>query len=67
MSYEALYLPHTDSADPTKGGFKTQEEAWEYVESQRCDMCLKEIEEYGDEALISCDAEWGVYEEEANA
>ena len=51
--------------DPSKGGFKTYDDAYEYIKSMRCNICLKEIEEIGEEeALIPCDAEWEIFKEE---
>ena len=64
--WEAVYMPGDESEnDPSKGGFKTYDEAWEYIKSMRCKLCLQQIEEQGEEeALISCDAEWEIFEEE---
>lgn len=59
-----------------KGGFKTQEEAWDYIkDAYLCDMCLQDLEENGikkDETLLSyysvsqtrCGMEWEVEEYE---
>ncbi len=58
MSYYALYLPH---GDWKRCG--ALEEAEQYIASRRCESCVKELEAYGDEALLACDAEWDILDE----
>lgn len=59
MSYEAIYMPGDGSeSDPSKKGFLSEDEAWEYVISRSCDGCKEE-------GIFSmCAAEWEVDEEE---
>ena len=54
-TYEAIYMPATPNHDPSKGGFKTEDEAWEYVASFRCESCAS-----GNDRFYPCDAEWAV-------
>lgn len=46
-----------------KGGFKTEEAAWDYVHSQMCESCQQGYKDYlagNEEAYFACDAEWDV-------
>jgi len=64
MTYEAIYMPGDGSErDPSKGGFKTEKEAWDYALGYFCDDCLKKIKK-GQGS--SCDAEWMIDEEDDN-
>lgn len=38
--YKAFYLPATDNDDPSKSGFPSENEAWDYVDTQVCSDCL---------------------------
>ena len=55
-TYVAIYLPASDNNDPTKGGFKSEHEAWEYIHSKSCDECKEHN-------LSHCSSEWDVFEE----
>ncbi len=44
--------------DPTKGGFKTEDEAWDYIYDRSCDACKQDPEH------DACAAEWGVFVED---
>lgn len=56
--YTAIYMPATDGDSPTKNGFATEDEAWEYIYSRRCDSC-KENPEWD-----MCSADWDVCTDE---
>jgi hypothetical protein len=61
MNWEATYMPSTSQPDPSKGGFKTREEAWDYASQFFCSDCKK----YHDEGEgTPCDAEWIIDEED---
>lgn len=53
-TYEAIWLANADETH-NKGGFKTKEDAWNYVLSFRCELCTDEYD--------ACSAEWTVLEE----
>ena len=56
MKYEAIYLPYTESDNPSKGGFATEGEAWDYIKTQLCALCS-----HDKRPLASmCAAEWDV-------
>lgn len=57
MKYIAVYYPDSKN-DRTKGGFDTEDQAWEYVLKNLCSVC----EEDGIES--ACAAEWEVHTEE---
>jgi len=59
-TFEAIYLPAA-TINPTKGGFKTEDEAWDYASEHFCDEC-KKMYDRGEGS--SCDAEWMVDIEE---
>ncbi len=59
--WEAIYMPASDLGDPSKGGFDSYEEAWEYAASHFCDDC-KKLYDNGEGS--SCDAEWIIDEED---
>ncbi len=57
MTYTALKLSSSSNDyDPTKSGFETEELAYEYIKSHRCELC--ESEEGKEDAIFACDAEW---------
>jgi len=61
MGWTALHM----SGDCSQSGFKTSDEAWDYMVSFRCDGCVKEVKEKGeDDAHIGCDAEWEIITDE---
>ena len=59
--WEAIYMPASDFGDPSKSGFDTAEEAWDYAASHFCDDC-KKLYDNGEGS--SCDAEWIIDEED---
>jgi len=61
IKWEAVYLPSTSKPDPTKGGFNTSDEAWEYASQHFCTDCKKLFDE-GEGS--HCDAEWIICEED---
>lgn len=66
--YKAYYMPYTERDDPSKGGFNTEDEAWDYViEHGLCQDCYneykKEQEDKNYDGYIPCLAEWCVDEE----
>lgn len=61
--WTAIYMPATDRDDPTKSGFATENEAWEYAESRYCKMCREAMKE-GKTWMVSCSAEWDVCTDE---
>ncbi len=61
-TWEAIYLPTTDSIDPSRGGFKTEWEAWDYASRHYCTECKKL---YNKGIYDACDAEWMVCKEES--
>lgn len=40
-TFEAIKLSATDKYDPSKKGFRTEWEAWEYVKQHYCEGCEK--------------------------
>lgn len=58
--FEAIYLP-ANNVDPSKGRFKTEDEAWDYAAEYFCDEC-KKMYDRGEGS--ACDAEWMVDIEE---
>jgi hypothetical protein len=62
ITYEAIYMLGDDSErDPSKGGFKTEKEAWNYASQYFCDDCLNYYKKGQGSA---CDAEWVIHKEE---
>lgn len=62
--YEAIYLPSSENFDnPSKKGFDSEEEAWNYIYTQLCDECKKLYDTHG-LSMNACAAEWMVDEEE---
>jgi hypothetical protein len=61
IKWEAIYMPATSKTDPSKGGFDSYEEAWDYASQHFCDDC-KKLHDNGEGS--SCDAEWMVDEED---
>lgn len=59
-TFEAIYLP-ANNVDPSKGGFKTEDAAWDYASGHFCDECKKM---YDSGKGSACDAEWMVELEE---
>lgn len=53
------YVAFMMSSDFEKGGFKTKEEAWEYIYSRDCEDC-KEYRKKGHPLGGACSAEWDV-------
>lgn len=70
MAYEAILLSYNGEPDkdPSKGGFKTELDAWDYVETFRCNLCKQEEIELENnpeyDASFACDAEWMVVKQE---
>ena len=60
-TFEAILLSYNndDDRDPSKGGFKTSDDAWDYVESFSCDLCKNDPD-----GIDACAAEWMVIEED---
>jgi len=59
--YRADYLPYSDAegwVSPSREGFNTEQEAYEYVKTQLCDTCKAEAEEKDQ----ICWAEWHINE-----
>jgi len=54
-------MPATSKTDPSKGGFNSYEEAWEYASQHFCYDC-KKLYDNGEGS--SCDAEWMIDEED---
>lgn len=61
MKYEAIYMPKTDGDNPSKGGFETEKDAWDYAATFFCDACT-ELYQKGEGS--PCDAEWWIDIEE---
>lgn len=40
--FTALYMPGTDRNDPSRGGFETEDAAWEWVYGRMCLACKEE-------------------------
>ena len=59
--WEAIYMPASDRDDPSKGGFDSADEAWDYASSHFCDDC-KKLYDSGEGS--GCDAEWIIDEED---
>lgn len=59
--WEAIYLPASDRDDPSKGGFDSADEAWDYAASHFCEDC-KKLYDIG--VSSGCDAEWIIDEED---
>lgn len=53
----ALYMPASESYNPTKCGFASEDDAWEFIISRSCDSCKKSD-------IDMCSAEWEVCTEE---
>ena len=54
-------MPASDRNDPSKGGFDSAEEAWDYAASHFCEDC-KKLYDNGEGS--GCDAEWFIDEED---
>lgn len=52
-----MYIAVLMSGDDVKRGFKTESEAWEYVKSMNCEICIE------DGAASACAVEWEVFTE----
>lgn len=53
----AILMSATEKYDPSKCGFNTEDEAWEYVVSHSCESCRNSD-------FDMCSAEWEVCTEE---
>ena len=62
IKWEAIYMPASDFGDPSKGGFDSADEAWDYAASHFCDDC-KKLYDNGEGS--GCDAEWIIDEEDS--
>lgn len=63
--YEAILLSYGDNnkfPDPSKKGFNTEDEAWEYIVKHLCEVCRKSKDPIGSQ----CAAEWMVDEYESD-
>jgi len=63
-TYIAAYLPALPEGveDPSKGGFETEDDAWDWIlENGQCDRCKLM---YKKEGFSPCEAEWTIFEEE---
>ena len=64
--WTALYMPGNSDNDPTRNGFATEEEAWDWIFDRMCDTCQKDRSRFlaGDEENGSshpaCACEWNV-------
>ena len=54
-------MPASTVGDPSKGGFDSADEAWDYAASHFCDDC-KKLYDNGEGS--GCDAEWIIDEED---
>jgi hypothetical protein len=59
--WEAIYMPSSNFRNPSKGGFDSQSEAWDYAASKFCNDC-KKLYDNGEGS--PCDAEWIIDDEE---
>ena len=60
--WEAIYMPGDGTdRDPSKTGFKTYEEAWDFASEYFCKECKRL---YDNDEGSPCDAEWMVDIEE---
>jgi hypothetical protein len=64
FKYEAIFLPASGDFDPSKTGFKSEEAAWEYIETMICRDCKRELTNNPDNPYAPCTAEWMVDKEE---
>lgn len=53
------YVAFKMSSDFKEGGFKTKDEAWEYIYSRDCENC-KRLKEENNPQGYACSAEWSV-------
>lgn len=53
--YCAIYMPAGDSG-LSRYGFKNEDDAWDYAESQYCETCQELLKD--EDAVISCSGEW---------
>lgn len=65
MKYTAIKLSSSSNGyDPTKSGFSTEDDAWEYIKSMRCNLCVAEESFTEEQQIFACDAEWMVTTDE---
>lgn len=57
----AAYMPADEGKDPSKWGFKTEKEAWDFIE-KRLTPCPLDPRDKSGEPCDSCIAEWMVYQ-----
>ena len=67
-TYEACLMSFTSEnkgEDPSKGGFKSQGEAFEYIKKQ-CPLHMNQMDDEEDYKVgfcRNCEAEWTIFEE----
>ena len=59
-TFEACYMS-AGEYNPSKGGFKTEREAWDFVYDRMCESCQEAHKTGG---VTHCDAEWVIAEED---
>ena len=77
MAFKAIYLPMSDNPPDDKGGFLTENAAWDWVRTNHmCSTCKKEYQNYLNNveenedagifvsAFPACSTEWMVIDEE---
>jgi len=65
MGYTAIKLSSSSNGyDPTKSGFETEDAAWDYIASMRCNLCVAEESMPEEDQIFACDAEWMVLTDE---
>ena len=80
MTFRATYMPSSQNPPHGKGGFDTEEDAWEWVlQNRMCSDCKEELAAYDrgerdDEengkfvsAFPPCSCEWLVFDEDKDA
>ncbi|MDC8000351.1 peptide chain release factor N(5)-glutamine methyltransferase [Aequorivita todarodis] len=63
--YRALYIPSGGPTNPTKEGFISIKDADEYILSQICDTCKKELED-NPNTITTCELEWYIQEKKVS-
>ena len=63
--YRALYVPYSPNDESTQEGFVSIKDAEEYILSNLCDFCKKELEE-NPNTVTSCEMEWCVQEKKVS-
>lgn len=69
MGWTAVYLPaKSDGSDPTKMGFASEKEAWDYIGERLCKLCKADLasddDDYEEPVDTPCGAEWVVITDE---